>query len=448
MILADSNTTNNILLYNNFATYIDKYLDYATNEEYVRNYSYKQIAILKLYCTFNLINRIYELSLLTDEDGDLLYTTDELISNYKLLDVAAELQKINININDILVLFLVFTVTNDLIPFKNKYQSLSRLNYNLLNQQILNIMEHIAYDKLLVNGQEIDIPYNQVKTSIDALVDIVNRMYTSTTVDVTTAIKIDSSALTTAGIDIVTVGGRAIRVGTKGTTYANSTALPITSVGGVLDTDPAKNYMVGVFTKVSASETTTSTDDLGSAWFRTRVDKGITIGASYSLYGVKSQLRIYADTALATSISNWAAAGLLGVLEVSGATTTFQSGCIAGAVYGNVSLTTTTVISSGAIVAALVARGSSAAITNTGNAYYGLHITAVTTAFDAGIHFGATLTHALKFAAGDKTCGLYLASITKASTTTAQGLIKIDVAGTNYYICVYGDAGIDNEWAD
>jgi hypothetical protein len=261
---------------------------------------------------------------------------------------------------------------------------------------------------------------------------------------VATGISIGSTSVT--AIDITACAGRAIRVGTKGTTYANSTALQITSIGGVLDTDPARNYLVGVFTKVSGDESAAPTDDLGCAWFRNRIDKGATTPAGYSVYGVKSQLRIYADTALATSVSNWAAAGMLGVLEVSGATTTFASGCIAAAVYGNVALSATSVIASGAIVAAVVACGASAAITNTGKAYYGVHIEANTVAFDAGIHFGATLTHALQFATSDKTAGAYVAEIT--FDAKADGMIKIDVAGTDYYIPFWNAAGLDNEWAD
>ena len=183
-----------------------------------------------------------------------------------------------------------------------------------------------------------------------------------------------SGAFTTAAIDITTTSSRAIRVGTKGTTYANSTALQITSIGGTLDTDPARNYLVGVFSKVVEDEETSATDDLGCAWFRTRMDKASTTPAGYSIWGVRSQLRIYSDTALASTVKNWAAAGMMGVLEVSGATTTFSSGCVAAAVFANVALTTTSVIASGAVVAGVVINSGSAAITNTGSAYYGLYI--------------------------------------------------------------------------
>jgi hypothetical protein len=200
---------------------------------------------------------------------------------------------------------------------------------------------------------------------------------------------ISIGACTTAAIDITAVSGRAIRIGTKGTTYANSTALAISSLGGTLDTDPAKNYMVGVFTKVSGNEDTGAVDDLGGAWFRTRIDKGATTPAGYSVFGVKSQLRIYSENPSNATVKNWAAAGELAVLEVSGATTTFASGCVAAALYANVSLTTTSVISSGAVVAGIVINSASAAITNTGSAYYGLQIqdyAGTSVDFDAGVN--------------------------------------------------------------
>ena len=205
----------------------------------------------------------------------------------------------------------------------------------------------------------------------------------------------DYSSDENAVVNIPTATYRAISVGTKGTTYANSTALAITSLGGTLDTDPGSNYKVGVFTKVSGNESVGATDDLGSAWFRTRVNTGATTPAGYSLYGVKSQLRIYAVGGSATSISNWAAAGVLGVLEVSGATTTFQSGCVAAAGYFNVALTTTTAIASGAVVAGVAITSASAAITNSTAAYYGAYISkSSTVAFDCGVKIasGSCLT--------------------------------------------------------
>ena len=193
-----------------------------------------------------------------------------------------------------------------------------------------------------------------------------------------------SGAFTTAAIDITATAGRGIRIGTKGKSADGS--LPITATLP-FDTDPANNYLLGVFSKV-ATTAAAATDDLGSAWFRTRVDVGMGTNANYSLFGAKSQLRIYASSGKATTINNWAAAGLFGVLEVSGATTTFASGAVAAAGYFNVALTTTSVIAEGAVVAGVVINTYSAAITNTGSAYFGLYIQDYVggkVEFDAGI---------------------------------------------------------------
>jgi hypothetical protein len=68
----------------------------------------------------------------------------------------------------------------------------------------------------------------------------------------------------------------------------------------------------------------------------------------------------------------------------------------------------------------------------------------------AGLYFsgGATTSfkHAFKFAHNDKSEGAFVAEIT--FDAKADGMIKIDVAGTNYYIPFWNDAGIDNEWVD
>ena len=242
---------------------------------------------------------------------------------------------------------------------------------------------------------------------------------------------------TTAAIDITSCSGRAIRVGTKGTSYGNSTALAITSIGGTLDTDPAKNYMVGVFTKVQGNESTGATDDLGSAWFRTRTDTGVTTPAGYSLYGVKSQLRIYsASSAGATTISNWAAAGMLGVLEVSGAATTFASGCIAAAVYGNVALGTGSVIASGAVVAAVAAISASSAMTDTGAAYFGVYVgLSNAVAFDAGLKI-ATSSCTTGIDIGTCTTGVTIGTCTSALavTGTVTQAINITAAANVTYV--------------
>jgi len=69
---------------------------------------------------------------------------------------------------------------------------------------------------------------------------------------------------------------------------------------------------------------------------------------------------------------------------------------------------------------------------------------------NAGLYLsgGATtsIKHAIKFAHNDKSEGAYVATIT--FDPTADGMVKIDVAGTDYYIPFWNAAGLDNEWAD
>jgi len=283
------------------------------------------------------------------------------------------------------------------------------------------------------------------------------------------------ASATPAVISIPATTTRAISIGTKGTSYANSTALAITSIGGTLDTDPANNYMVGVFTKVSGDEATGATDDLGSAWFRTRTNTGTTTPSGYSLYGVKSQLRIYsAASAGATVVANWAAAGILGVLEVSGAATSFSSGCIAAAVYGNVALGTGSTIDSGAVVSALAAISASSAISaNADDSYYGLYVgksgavvfdvgvrvanSSCTTGISigtctTGIDIAATCTNAINIAAAASVTNLikfdalagciYNVDVSPTDTPSDGGLgadacLKIDIGGQDYFIPIF-----------
>jgi hypothetical protein len=236
-----------------------------------------------------------------------------------------------------------------------------------------------------------------------------------------------------AVIAIPAASKRAISIGTKGVGYNGGTTgnISITSLGGVLDTEPANNYLLGVFSKISGNESTSATDDLGSAWFRTRTDTGVTTPAGYSLYGSKSQLRIYATSGGATSISNWAAAGLLGVLEVSGATTTFQSGCIAAAVYANVSLSATSVIASGAVVAGVAAISASAAIS--GTSYYGLYVgKSGAVSFTSGL-FIADSSSTTAITLGTATTGISMTgTMTNAIDITAAAnvtnLVKFNIA--------------------
>ena len=149
MILSSYDVSNNVALYNNFKSYIDKYLQTAQNEEYIRNYSYTHIAVLKLYCAFDLIRKIYKLSLLTNDDTSLKYTIQYLINKYQIFNIGAELQKININISDIWFIFFGTTLNNDLIVFKNKHQSISRLPKLNINT---NAMEEITLPINIYNG--------------------------------------------------------------------------------------------------------------------------------------------------------------------------------------------------------------------------------------------------------------------------------------------------------
>jgi len=73
----------------------------------------------------------------------------------------------------------------------------------------------------------------------------------------------------------------------------------------------------------------------------------------------------------------------------------------------------------------------------------------------AGIKFEANATggvsyinHAFWFLAADMTDGAYVAATAITTPETAQGVIKIDCAGTNYYVPFYNAADIDTEWVD
>lgn len=247
-----------------------------------------------------------------------------------------------------------------------------------------------------IKGQPVPDRFTQFKTDLFAYgatpaiaIDTAGTNGVSVTAVCTNAFRVTSAsavgvllsgAFTTAAINITATAGRGISIGTKGKSSDGSLAITATLP---FDTEPANNYLLGVFGKI-ASTASSATDDLGSAWLRTRVNEGMATNAGYSLYGVKSQLRVYGGTT--TVISNWAAAGLLGVLEVSGASTTFASGCIAAAVYANVSLTSDATIASGAVVAGLVAISASASITDTGAAYFGVYVgKSGAVAFDAGL---------------------------------------------------------------
>jgi hypothetical protein len=224
-----------------------------------------------------------------------------------------------------------------------------------------------------------------------------------------------SGAFTSAAISITGTASRGLSIGTKGKSSDGSLAITATLP---FDTEPANNYLLGVFSKI-ATTAVNATDDLGSAWLRTRVNEAMVTNAGYSLFGAKSQLRIYGGTT--TTINNWAAAGLLGVLEVSGASTTFSSGCVAGAGYFNVSLTSDATLASGAVIAGVAINSAGTGLTNTGSAYYGVYIKkAGSTAFNAGV----------AIAASSCTTGIDIAACTTAVNVSGTVTSALSIAGT------------------
>ena len=182
-------------------------------------------------------------------------------------------------------------------------------------------------------------------------------------------IDMDGITCTTAAIDIQGTGltGRAIRIGVK------DTGLKISTTGYTLDEEPSNNYLFGLFSAVTATEAT-STDELRSAWIRTRVNVNCDIGSNagwgYGICGAEVQLKFYGGT---TKVYAWQNSALWAQIESQAATTTFKSGSYTQAVLANIGLTTAT-IDSGAVVAGVTVNANSASITNNG-AYYGLFIT-------------------------------------------------------------------------
>jgi len=203
----------------------------------------------------------------------------------------------------------------------------------------------------------------------------------------TSAIALDMADVkcSTAAIDIQGTGltGRAIRIGVK------DTGLKISS--GVRDAEPANNYLFGLFSEVKATEAT-STDELRSAWIRTRVNVNCDIGSNagwgYGVCGAEVQLKFYGGT---TSVYAWQNSALWAQLESQAATTTFKNGSYSQAVLANVGLTSATV-ESGAVVAGVTINSNTASTgvtIDSGGGFYGLFITDKSTTnlnFQDGIH--------------------------------------------------------------
>ena len=177
-----------------------------------------------------------------------------------------------------------------------------------------------------------------------------------------------------SAIDVTgTNTGRALRIGTK---VSEATSLKISS-GETVDAEPANNYLLGLFTKVDATEAT-STDELRSAWIRTRVNADMHVGETanwgYGVCGAEVQLKFYGGSG-GTDTHAWQNSALWAQLETAGATTNFKSGSVSSCVLANVGLTATTVIDSGAVVAGVSINSNTAGsnVTATGG-FYGMYI--------------------------------------------------------------------------
>ena len=78
----------------------------------------------------------------------------------------------------------------------------------------------------------------------------------------------------------------------------------------------------------------------------------------------------------------------------------------------------------------------------------------INTTVSAKLHYGiafeaeagSRINHAFRFASASNLDGSFVGTIT--FDATADGMIKIDVAGTDYYIPFWNAASVDNEWAD
>jgi hypothetical protein len=199
----------------------------------------------------------------------------------------------------------------------------------------------------------------------------------------TSAIGIDlGGTFSTSAINIDgTCSNRAIRIGTK------TTGLKISS-GLAVDAEPANNYLFGLFSVVSATEAT-STDELRSAWIRTRVNNACPVGSNagwgYGVCGAEIQLKIYG-----ADMYSWQNSGVWAQLETQGATTNFKNGSYSQAVLANVGLTATTVIDSGATVSGVRIHSGSAVTNVTVNGMFaGLIVSkdnAASRSFNPGIY--------------------------------------------------------------
>lgn len=222
-------------------------------------------------------------------------------------------------------------------------------------------------------------------------------------------------------IDFSTLTYRAIRIGMK---TSATTSLKIAS-GLAVDAEPANNYLLGLFAKVSASEAT-STDELRGAWIRTRVNDGCHVGSNagwgYGVCGAEIQLKVYADAA-ATNMYSWQNSAVWAQLETQGAGgVNFKTGSYSQCVLANVGLTATTTIDSGANVAGVTINSNTAAAVTATGGFYGLFITQKTAGlldFTSGIYINADSC----------TTGITIGACTTGITISGATTTVMDITG-------------------
>lgn len=222
-----------------------------------------------------------------------------------------------------------------------------------------------------------DIVFSDVSAGTLGVTGGIDMQSTTSTIGIDLGGTFATSAINIDG----TCTNRALMIGTK------STGLKISS-GLSVDAEPANNYLMGIFSVINATEAT-ATDELRSAWIRTRVNVNMDIGSNagwgYGVCGAEIQLKFYGGT---TKVYAWQNSALWAQLESQAATTTFKDGSYSQCVLANIGLTSAT-LESGAVIAGVTINANTATLTNTGDAYYGLFITdknATSTDFSSAIY--------------------------------------------------------------
>jgi len=286
-----------------------------------------------------------------------------------------------------------------------------------------------------------DIVFSDVSAGVLGITGGIDMQSTTSSIGIDLGGTFSSAAI---NIDGTGIGGRAILIGTK------NVGVPIAS-GDTLDADYANNYLFGLFSAIESDEST-STDELRSAWIRTRIDDDITIGTAtgwgYGVCGAEVQLKSYGAT-----INSWQASALWAQLESQGTTTTFAEGCYASCVLANVGLTPTTVIADGAVVAGVIVNSNTtdSGVTVTGG-FYGLYITQKNSAlkdFTTGIYIASGSCTTGMHIAGATTAGITMAGdaaynpivIGTKSSTTQVGLTMTGVLDNTSGVMIFADDG-------